>query len=154
MQGLFYRENFISCAFLAKRMSLMVERISLAIHLSSLSCISWRIANNLLTRLTNARMMVVCSGISRLIVMFFMFLRYHGRLANARIFLFFFRVRFDLFNSRAESRTAPIRKRARPGIAPIKKRAKYFLRKLLNAKALRARRAPKSLILSDLRVIY
>jgi len=58
-------------------------------------------------------------------------------------FLIFFRVRFDLFNYHA-----------RPGIALFIFRANYFPRKLLNAKALRARGAPKSLILSDLRVIY
>jgi hypothetical protein len=95
------------------------------------------------------------SGFVLLLSLFvsFMFLRYHGRLANARIFFIFFRVRFDLFNSRARPSVAPIRKRARPGIAPISKRAKYFPRKLLNAKALRAPGAPKSLILRDLRTL-
>ena len=77
-----------------------------------------------------------------------------GGLRTQGFFLIFFRVRFDLFNSRARPGSAPIRKCARPGIAPIKKRAKYFPRKLLNAKALRAPGAPKWLILSHLRVIY
>lgn len=136
--------------FLVILTSLMAERISSAAHLSSLPVRSWRRGNSFSTRLTSPRMIAVCSLLSSVmtllavvaVVVLFMVKEYHGTPKSARII---FEILKKVFGVQAIAVPGHL------GMEVAGRSKKRASCKLFSVNHLRARRAPKSLILKGLR---